>query len=390
MTDTSNPAVPAQEQYLLTLAANHTIYGPEVSTADTVARMKIRLAQPLTSEQAADLIYEARRAARRADYERRVTAKQVEWLRKAATKTAMYGLTVDVDETVARVEAAMTSPHWSLAEFHVLRRLVSLGAPHPTAQTPLRLSEIEGIEDISVSEGHYAVFDADDVLRFYRIYTPETGTNQGEGVIRRFAGDNLMGLYPEEARLALTTINADPDVAAYRFSDTFTRCWVCGRNLTDAVSRLLSVGPTCRGFANHTGLRNASGEVDHDPARREVFRALRTWAFDNGFIDPRSKEDRVSITMSASRVASAWSGIPGILGMPPAEAVVTVTAALSGAPLSENVQAGLRSAPTDTLLLLIESGVLSTEVLQFLVTHPRPPVSRAANLHFIALLSGNL
>lgn len=389
MTETSTPVEPGQVRYLLELAAAHTLYGPDVNTADTVARMKVRLAQPLTFEQAGDLIREARRAPRRADYERSVTAKQVEWLRNAATKTAMYGLTVDVQETVARVEAAMTSPHWSLAEFQPLRRLVYLGAPHPTAQTPLRLSEIEGIEDISVSEGHYAVFDAADVLRFYRIYTPDTGANKGEGVIRRFAGDNLMGLYPDEARLALTTINADPDVAAYRFSDTFTRCWVCGRNLTDAVSRLLSVGPTCRGFANHTGLRNASGEVDHDPVRREVFRALRTWALDKGFIDPRSKEDRASITMSASRVASAWSGIPGILGMPAADAVVTVNEAFSGAVLSENVQAGLRSAPTDTLLLLIESGVLSTEVLQFLVTHPRTQVSQAANLYFISLLTGN-
>lgn len=379
------PATPAQVPYLRDLATKHAIWGTDLDRESTIAKMEAILSSgDLSKDAASDLITKAASAPRFPADQMPATDWEVRRCRELAREYALFGLTVNVEETIARVESAMNGSFFSSAQAREFIHLGYRAAPHPTSQTPLRLSDIEGIEGLSVSEGHYAVFDSTDTLRFYRLYTVPSGALKGEGVIRRFAGDNLMGLYPDEARTVLHAIDANPDEAAYRFSDTYTRCFICGKNLTDSVSRLLSVGPTCRGFADHTGLRRAAGEVDHDPARRKVYRALRQWALDNGFTDPRSKEDRASITMSASRVASAWSGIPGVLGLEPHQAVEAVTAAHADTDLAPVIKQGLIAAPKDTLLILIESGVLSSQVMNVLVEHPNAAVKAAANDFFLA------
>lgn len=377
-----------QASYLRDLAKTHTVWPNLASRDETLDTMEalLGLHPSITQDAASTLISMALASPRHPADQIPASDHEIRRVREAAAEYALFGLALDAAQTIARVEEAIHAPLFSSAQARELIRLGYRAAPHPTAQTPLRLCDIDGIEGLNVSEGHYAVFDGEDVLRFYRIYTPTSGANKGVGVIRRFAGDNLLGLYPAEAKVVLEAIDAAPDAAAYRFSDTFTRCWVCGKNLTDAVSRLLSVGPTCRGFANHSGLRRAAGEVDHDPARRNVFRALREWALDHGFTDPRTREDRVNTTMSASRVASAWSGIPGVLGLSAEDAVAEVTAAHSAQPLGDDIRTGLLAAPKDTLLILIESGVLSTTVMQVLVEHPNVSVKSAANEFFLAQL----
>lgn len=377
------PITPAQKIYLRHLAHRHRIW-PGLTREQTIAKMNALVEAGMSQAEATALINHATEAPRHASDQTPASDWQIQRVRTLAAQNAIFGLTVNVEETIARVEAAINAPCFSSDDAQALLRAGHRAAPHPTAQTPLRLADIEGIDGLHVSEGHYAVFDEADVLRFYRIYTPTSGANRDIPVIRRIAGDNLLGLYPDEARNALTVIDAAPDDAAYRYSDTFARCWVCGKNLTDSVSRLLSVGPTCRGFANHGGLRVAANEVDHNPERRQVYRALREWALDNGFTDPRTREDRTSITMSASRVASAWSGIPGILGLTPQEATAEVSAALSGQPLNDNIVDGLTTAPKDTLLILIDSGVLSTTVMQVLTQHPDAAVKEAAASFFLA------
>lgn len=380
----SQPASAAQTGYLRYLAEQRAMYGTDLNRAATITRLAAELDE-MTKDAAITLIDKALKSPPHAADQFPATARDIKRVRDYAAEYALFGLTVSVEDTIARVEAAINADFFSAEQAREFIRVGYRAQPHPTAQTPLRLVDIEGIEGLDVSEGHYAVFNDADVLRFYRIYTPATGALKGEGVIRRFAGDNLKGLYPAEALVALKAINSDPDAAAFRFADTFTRCWVCGRHLTDAISRLLSVGPTCRGFANHTGLRNASNEVDHDPARREVFRALREWALTQGFVDPRNREDRASIAMSASRVASAWSGIPGVLGLSPDAAVEAVNAALRNE-ISDTLREGLTAAPVDTLLILVETGILSAEVMRILATHPNKDVKAAANEFFLAQL----
>lgn len=385
----TEPATARQHAYLRRLATTHAMFGAELDPSSTLAEVNRRISAGLTGQDASDLIAGAHREGMFPHDRVRASDWQIDRSRNLAASLALFGLDHDVEATIARVEAMITGPFFSSQDAYDLMALSRRAAPHPTAQTPLRLSDIEGIENLNVSEGHYATFDDDDVLRFYRIYTPATGALRGVGVIRRFAGDNLLGLYPDEAKVVLEAINADPDGSAYRFSDTFVRCWICGKSLTDAVSRLLSVGPTCRGFANHTGLRHASGEVDHDPKRRLVFRALREWALEQGFVDPRSKEDRASIAMSASRLASAWSGVPGILALDPEVAVTKVKAVHTETGLDEDLTHALNATASDTLLILVESGILPAEVMTALTRHPSPKVRKAASQFFLAALTAN-
>lgn len=41
-------------------------------------------------------------------------------------------------------------------------------------------------------------------------------------------------------------VNADPDGAAGRFAALVTRCYCCGRELTDPASKTYGIGPECR------------------------------------------------------------------------------------------------------------------------------------------------
>lgn len=93
--------------------------------------------------------------------------------------------------------------------------------------------------------GYYAVF-FDHTLRFYRV-------KQGKGYyakyrfLDRFKSDELRAIgYPEKA-VVLDLINADPAEAQMRFAVELTRCFCCGRMLTDEVSRLRGIGPDCYG-----------------------------------------------------------------------------------------------------------------------------------------------
>lgn len=384
------PATPASTatantlRYLRDIAAKRAIFGPGVDRAATIAEVEARIAAGITQSAASDLISTGNAARRHPDDQMPADDWQVRWLRQTAQTHALYGLGVPVEETVARLEADLAAGFFSRADAYRLRQQAAVAPRHPTAQSAIPLAAIEGIADLDLSEGYYAVF-YDDVLRFYRIYTPTSGDLRGQAVIRRFAGDNLNALSPSEITTVLHDIAADPDAAAYRYSDNFGRCFICGRSLTDAVSRLLSVGPTCRGFANHTGLRRAAHEVDHDPTRRAVYRSLRQWALQQGFRDPATKDERQSITMTASRVASAWSGIPGVLALDSDTVVDMVAEALTGQ-IPTPIKEGLLAAPVDTLLILVESGVLSLDVMNLLSEHPAEPVRRAAGEFFLARL----
>jgi hypothetical protein len=310
---------------------------------------------------------------------------QIRYLRDLAQQRALFGTTVTVEQTIARVEEQIDGG-LSRTDASALLHQAFRARPHPTAAAPVPLRSIAGIDSLTVPEGCYAVL-VDDTLRFYRIYIPSTGEHEGVEVIRRFASENLLALYPDEIVAALRLIDADPDSAAFRFADEYTRCYVCTRVLTDAVSRLLSVGPHCRGFATHHGLRQAAADVDRDPTRRGVYRALRIWALQRGFVDPRSRAQRAQMAgqMTAARVASAWSGLPGILHHQPEQAVALVEQALAGT-LPDPVRQMLLSAAPDTAVDLVASGVLSAPVLTVLGEHRSAKVRQAAQEFFLSLL----
>lgn len=94
-------------------------------------------------------------------------------------------------------------------------------------------------------DGYYCV-EYSGALRFYRV-------KHGKGYFKttqyldRFKSDELMTIrYPEKVEV-LDLINADPAKAQMRFAVELTRCFCCGRMLTDEVSRLRGIGPDCFG-----------------------------------------------------------------------------------------------------------------------------------------------
>mgnify|MGYP001214703650 CR=1 FL=1 len=92
-----------------------------------------------------------------------------------------------------------------------------------------------------VPDGRYAIPKDDGTLMFYSI-------KQGTYVtfVDVWASD---ARYPVksggEKRRILEAIKADPD-AGPRFGREIGRCYVCGRTLTDKLSRSLGIGPVCR------------------------------------------------------------------------------------------------------------------------------------------------
>ena len=367
-TNPDRPATQPQKDLLVKLAGERMFFGEGVPRDGAILMMQARVAEPMTSVDASDMIDRLFVAPKFPEDAIPAKPATLRSLRAWAQEKALWGLGVPKDETIARVEA-MISAGLNDANARGMVRDAFRAKPHPSEKSPLPLHVIEGIDGIEVHEGHYAVL-VQDVLRFYRIYTPNSGEWQGVPVIRRYASQNMLAITPSEAKVALHLVEADRDNAAFRFSDEFTRCNVCGLQLTDQISRLISVGPTCRGFTNHQGLRDAAADVDRNPARRHVYRALRGWAIEQGFNDPRDKNERESLagSMTASRLASAWSGLPGLLALPLDEAVTRCKNALTG-DLHPDLEQALLAAPADTLLILIESKVLSAPVLITLSDH---------------------
>lgn len=91
--------------------------------------------------------------------------------------------------------------------------------------------------------GYYCV-EYNDALRFYRVKEGK-GYYAGRFFIDRFKSDELRNITMVEKIAVLATINADPAVAAMRFAIEQTRCFSCGRMLTDEVSRLRGQGSDC-------------------------------------------------------------------------------------------------------------------------------------------------
>lgn len=60
--------------------------------------------------------------------------------------------------------------------------------------------------------------------------------------IRKWFADNAA---PYRAAV-IAALEADPHAAAMRFAELTSRCCVCGRNLTEPLSKSCGIGPECR------------------------------------------------------------------------------------------------------------------------------------------------
>jgi hypothetical protein len=117
--------------------------------------------------------------------------------------------------------------------------------------------------DISViPAGRYAIEDDDGRLRFIKVDRVDAEKDRGSRwfgftFVKQQSSDFFPardrlgrqrpgGFYQGEHPEMLARIAQDPEAASKRYGTELGVCGVCGRELTDEVSRALGIGPVCR------------------------------------------------------------------------------------------------------------------------------------------------
>ena len=85
------------------------------------------------------------------------------------------------------------------------------------------------------------------VLRFYAVVDGK-GRWEGRRFLNRFRSEELGRVGRDEQAAVVALIAADPAAAQMRFARELTRCFMCGRMLTDEASRARGIGPDCAGL----------------------------------------------------------------------------------------------------------------------------------------------
>ena len=96
-------------------------------------------------------------------------------------------------------------------------------------------------QQAQIVDGHYAIRSADEVVRFYKVYTFRDG-NRGVSIQ---ASDELHPMPRVAAEQVLGQIAADVESALALYGHEIGRCGVCHRTLTNEESRARGVGPKC-------------------------------------------------------------------------------------------------------------------------------------------------
>ena len=99
--------------------------------------------------------------------------------------------------------------------------------------------------DVQVDAGRYAV-TIGEKLRFFHINRPEDGRWAGYTFVNEQAGDELFGIRDANRRKMILETIANDDHALARYGQELGVCGMCGRTLTDEVSREMGIGPVCR------------------------------------------------------------------------------------------------------------------------------------------------
>lgn len=124
----------------------------------------------------------------------------------------------------------------------------------PLAKASKPVSKPSGIDLTPVPAGRYAVPGEDGKLRFVIIDKPEDGKWKGYAFVKIQASDDRYPLgrqYPNSNSYVgkspelVKAIAANPSEASKRYGHKIGKCGVCGRTLTDEVSRANGIGPIC-------------------------------------------------------------------------------------------------------------------------------------------------
>jgi hypothetical protein len=152
-----------------------------------------------------------------------ITEKQINFIRSLRAERALPSIETEEMRGMARAAASK--------EISRLLALPKVGVAAAAAK-------------VEVPEGHFAV-EVEGVLRFYRVKEGK-GRWAGRVFVNRYASDYFTRISRMEENAARVAIAADPKAAAERYAQEIGTCYACNRQLTDAESRRLGIGPDCR------------------------------------------------------------------------------------------------------------------------------------------------
>src|SRR5262252_4961049 len=155
------------------------------------------------------------------------TEPQVDWFNKLREGKDLSSLSEEQHKWLAEADPASIP---KLRISGIIEQLTQLKWKPREGRTP------------TVPDGRYAIPGPDGKLRFYSVKNGHSRT-----FVDVWASDERWPVKNNgEAIRILNAIKNDPD-AGPRFGREIGRCYVCGRTLTDELSRELGIGPVCRG-----------------------------------------------------------------------------------------------------------------------------------------------
>lgn len=169
-----------------------------------------------------------------------VSARQDSFVRDMVAEIFADAPAGTADAVLARnVEAGLFAT-WAAAKASIDALIVKRDAVRKARKAAPAAARPAGVK---VECGYYAVEYA-GALRFYAVREGK-GKWAGRTFVNRYASDELLPVNRTEAGAVRGLIAADPHTAAMRFARELTRCYRCGRMLTDEESRERGIGPVC-------------------------------------------------------------------------------------------------------------------------------------------------
>jgi hypothetical protein len=98
-----------------------------------------------------------------------------------------------------------------------------------------------------IPDGRYAVIDRDQKMKFVRVNTPDQGKWRGYTFVEVQASDDFHKIRNRDTRDAILFAIHEQGIQKCQimYGQMIGVCGVCGRTLTDDVSRSKGIGPIC-------------------------------------------------------------------------------------------------------------------------------------------------
>lgn len=116
----------------------------------------------------------------------------------------------------------------------------------------------------NLEDGRYAIVDDNDgKLKFYTV--KRWKKNPRILFVSVWASDYRYPIRDKfKVKAILDKIAVNPKAAGERFGQEIGICYVCGRTLTDETSRMLGIGPVCRGDDGTDFLLTENNKISND------------------------------------------------------------------------------------------------------------------------------